>query len=89
MTRKYFCRRKKLKKKKKLVAWVWLLMDIIYDIGSPEAVNKKGLRRAKKEPQQLEQQDACVAQWPFGQSPKLALACVFDGHGGESIFLSS
>ena len=57
-------------------------MDLIYDIGSAEAVNKKGLRRAKKEPQQLEQQDSFVAQWPFGQSPKLALACVFDGHGG-------
>ncbi len=54
------------------------------DMASAEAVNKKGLRRAKKEPQQLEQQDALVASWPFGKSPKLALACVFDGHGGRA-----
>ncbi len=56
---------------------------LLVDMASVEAVNKKGLRRAKKEPQQLEQQDAVVAAWPFGKSPKLALACIFDGHGGK------
>jgi protein phosphatase len=58
-------------------------MELLVDIGSSEAVNKKGLRRAKKEPQQLEQQDVVIVEWPFGKSPKLALLCVFDGHGGK------
>ena len=56
---------------------------LIRDFYVAEAVNKKGLRRAKKEPQQLEQQDASVAAYPFGCSAKLALFGVFDGHGGR------
>jgi hypothetical protein len=49
---------------------------LVRDFDVAEAVNKKGLRRAKKDPQQLEQQDAHVAAFPFGSSSKVSFCFV-------------
>lgn len=54
---------------------------LIRDMHVAQAVNKKGLRRAKKE--EMEQQDAHLCSYPFGQNAKLALVAVLDGHGGS------
>lgn len=45
-----------------------------------EAVNKKGLRRGKKDV--IEMQDFHSCCYPFGSNSRLSLFCIYDGHAG-------